>query len=162
MVAAISESHSVDPKRIYATGLSNGALFANRLGCEASDLVAAIAPIAGGVGVTCAPPRPVPHLAFWGTADPFVPKTTIDSEMDQWRNSNGCAAESHQTFATGDATCVSWSPCAEDADTVLCTLEGGGHTWPGSRIDVSFLGPTSKSIDASREMLAFFEKHPMP
>jgi polyhydroxybutyrate depolymerase len=37
-----------DTTRIYATGVSNGAGFAARVGCEMSDTIAAIAPVAGG------------------------------------------------------------------------------------------------------------------
>ena len=64
----------VDPKRIYATGMSNGGMMAYRLGSELSDRIAAIAPVAGSMGAkTCSPLRPVPVIAFHGTDDDFVP-----------------------------------------------------------------------------------------
>src|SRR5437879_1570747 len=41
---------NVDPKRVYATGMSNGAILAYRLASELSDRIAAIAPVGGPMG----------------------------------------------------------------------------------------------------------------
>ncbi|BBO72669.1 hypothetical protein DSCW_00860 [Desulfosarcina widdelii] len=40
---------SADQKRIYATGISNGALLTNQLGAKLSRKIAAIAPVVGGM-----------------------------------------------------------------------------------------------------------------
>jgi hypothetical protein len=56
--ASLEPQYCIDPKRIFAAGLSNGAMMAYRLGCEVSDL----APVAGAVAVgSCNPSRPVPE-----------------------------------------------------------------------------------------------------
>src|SRR5262249_2956371 len=58
----------VDAKRVFVTGMSNGGFMSNRLGCELADRVAAIAPVAGVVGITtCTPSRPMPVIHFHGT-----------------------------------------------------------------------------------------------
>jgi polyhydroxybutyrate depolymerase len=63
----------VDVRRIYATGLSNGAFMTSSLVCAYADRFAAVAPIAGIRQVEdCEPARPVPTVAFHGTADDFV------------------------------------------------------------------------------------------
>src|SRR5205814_3358644 len=63
----------VDDRRIYATGYSNGAFLSSAIACVLADRVAAIAPVAGVLSLPgCAPSRPIPVIAFHGTADPIV------------------------------------------------------------------------------------------
>ena len=64
---------NVDSRRVYATGMSNGAMMCYRLASELSDRIAAIAPVAGTMAIeTCRPGRPVPVLHFHGTKDGLV------------------------------------------------------------------------------------------
>ena len=64
----------VDPKRVYATGMSNGGMMCYLLAAELSDRIAAVAPVAGTMAIEKAnPKRPVPVIHFHGTADTFVP-----------------------------------------------------------------------------------------
>ena len=56
---------AVDARRIFATGLSNGAIFSYRLACEMADRIAAIGPVSGN-----SERRRVPSLAA-GFGDPF-------------------------------------------------------------------------------------------
>ena len=66
----------VDTNRVYVAGLSNGAFMTSILACDLSDRVAAVAPVAGiQAPGDCQPARPVPVIAFHGTADTFVPYT---------------------------------------------------------------------------------------
>src|SRR4051794_24206214 len=54
---------NVDARRVYATGMSNGAMMCYRLASELSERIAAIAPVAGTMTTpTCRPRRPVPVL----------------------------------------------------------------------------------------------------
>jgi polyhydroxybutyrate depolymerase len=71
----VSGQDAVDPGRVYATGISNGAFMAQRLGCDLADRIVAIAPVAGtlGAGVSCQPDQPVSVLEMHGTSDPLVP-----------------------------------------------------------------------------------------
>jgi polyhydroxybutyrate depolymerase len=63
----------VDQRRIFVTGLSNGAFMTSAVACAYSARVAAVAPVAGIRDIAgCKFSRPVPVLAFHGTADPFV------------------------------------------------------------------------------------------
>ena len=65
---------NVDPKRVYATGMSNGGMMCYRLASELSDRIAAIAPVSGTMAITdYKPKRPVPVMHFHGTADYIVP-----------------------------------------------------------------------------------------
>ena len=63
----------VDLDRIYVTGLSNGAFMTSTVACDLADRFAAAAPVAGISDIEgCDPSRPVPVIAFHGTADTFV------------------------------------------------------------------------------------------
>jgi len=63
----------VDENRVYVTGDSNGAFMASAVACRYSSRVAAVAPVAGIQAVSlCRTTRPVPVVAFHGTADPLV------------------------------------------------------------------------------------------
>ena len=69
----IEAERCVDTSRVYATGLSNGAMMASTVACTMADRVAAIAPVAGlALPEPCEPARPVPILTVHGTADPIL------------------------------------------------------------------------------------------
>jgi polyhydroxybutyrate depolymerase len=180
----------VDLARVYATGMSNGGFLAHRLACELGDRVAAIAPVAGVLGVdpsTCTPARAIPVLDFHGTSDPIVPYDggmppglgllypgltatfrSVAATVEFWRSADGCGATSQQTFSNGDATCLTYDSCRDGAEVALCTIAGGGHTWPGGDPNAvpgtiaTVLGSTSTSIDASRRIWQFFKRYALP
>ncbi len=73
MLNSLEAEQCVDTSRIYATGLSDGALFTSLLACTMANRFAAFAPVAGVVMPSpCRPGRKVPILAFHGTADPIL------------------------------------------------------------------------------------------
>lgn len=175
----IEDEYCIDPRRIYATGMSNGGFLSHRLACEVSDRIAAVAPVAGVLGIApekCAPTRPVPVLHFHGTADPLVPYQggtplipqlgagivfrSVADTLAYWRSHDGCSAFDKTFYQQGDTTCVEWPDCAQGAQAAVCTIEGGGHTWPGG-VPIP-AGKTSTDIDATATMLDFFAAHPMP
>jgi polyhydroxybutyrate depolymerase len=162
MVAAIAADYCIDPARIFATGMSNGGFLSNRLACEAADLIAAVAPVASFLGfANCEPSRPIPLLMFNGTEDPLVPYAAAAGSYQAWAELNGCTGEPEDVFANGDSSCVSYASCADGATTTFCTVDGGGHTWPGG-IPIPRLGFTTTDLDATDAMWDFFAAHPKP
>jgi polyhydroxybutyrate depolymerase len=162
----------IDPARIYMTGLSNGGGMSHRLACALADRVAAIGTVAGAYPSLdqndCTPSRPVPVIAFHGTADPIVPYEgnrylpPITDWAAAWAARNGCDAAPADLPASGSVTGVRYGGCDADAEVILYTVDGGGHTWPGGpALPVFITGPTSSVIDASRVMWAFFQAHPL-
>lgn len=134
----------VDSKRVYSTGMSNGAMMSYRLACEASDTFAAVAPVGASlVFEPCEPERPVPVVHIHGLEDknaPFEggmgcgPGDTSDLApvpelMDRWDAMLGCSGEEEVLLDTADVTCVATSGCGQDVQ--LCTLPNGNHSWPG-------------------------------
>jgi polyhydroxybutyrate depolymerase len=148
---ALAADYGVDPGRIFASGISNGAFMTNRLACDRADLSAAIAPVSGtlGVNVGCAPSRPVAVLETHGTADPIVPfdggpmigrggPSTIvsaPSMIDRWREIDGCHGVPTEDVlpSVGDGTEVhrfSSTACSGGTAAVFMQVDNGGHTWP--------------------------------
>ena len=73
LLDTVEEQLCVDTNRIYVTGLSNGAFMTSAVACAYSGRVAAVAPVAGVRDLAgCHFDRPVPIVAFHGTADGYV------------------------------------------------------------------------------------------
>jgi len=160
----------VDSHRIFATGMSNGGFLSHRLACELSTRIAAVAPVAGLLAIpTCNPTRPMSVFQFHGTLDPLVPYDgspsmgfpSVLQTMSGWATRTGCSVTPRETSKKGDVTCTTYDGCKGGAEVSLCTVTGGGHTWPGG-LPVPSLGYTTTDIVATDAMWDFFMKHPLP
>lgn len=76
LVKLLESKYCIDPKRVFATGLSNGAMLSYRLACEAADVFAAVAPVAGAVEVNpCGRRARCRSSPFTARATPSYPST---------------------------------------------------------------------------------------
>ncbi len=177
LIDKLEASYNIDPRRIYANGLSNGGGMAFVLSCTLSDRIAAV----GMVGAAqllpfdwCTDLRPVPMIAFHGTADKAAPykggSSWVTSDpfpsvpiwTRNWARRNRCAPDPRDAAVAADVTRRAYTNCAGAAAVVLYTIEGGGHTWPGGGpLPEWFVGTTSRSIDATSVMWEFFREHPL-
>lgn len=164
----------VDPGRVFFTGMSNGGIMSYRMACERADRITAIAPVAGSLLTSCTPSRPVPLFAIHGTLDENVPYTggtgcgqgmvvtdPIPEIVENWAGFNGCTGASLPGFTEGDGSCVSSGTC--DAETILCSIADGDHSWPGADTDVdtgcgTLGGRPSTTFRASEAIWAFFAR----
>jgi len=169
VVDAADDQLCIDDARVYATGMSNGGFLSHRIGCELADRFAAIAPVAGVNGMTtCMPARPMPVMHFHGTADPLVPYTgstslgfiAVPDSFAAWAARDACTGDAVETYRNGDSHCSTYKDCGGGAEVTLCTIDGGGHTWPGGT-PVPSLGTTTTDLDATDAMWAFFAAHPL-
>jgi len=177
LVAELQREYAVDPRRIYVTGFSNGGILAYRLACEASDLIAAIAPVAGTLNCApCQPTHPVSVIHFHGTDDARLPYeggvgrdslvgvdfTSVRESVEFWVALNGCDPEP-QTKTFADVQHQVWSGCRDGTAVELYTIVGGKHAWPGSAGPAWAGGdePTP-TISASKLIWEFFSAHPKP
>ena len=182
--------HGVDPRRVYATGLSNGAQMAYRLALETPDLVAGIAAIAANLPVEenmdCdASGRPVATLIMNGTEDPVNPYDggVVRIFGDSTRGQVVSAGETARYWAalagySGPGQEAVWPDrVPEDGTTVestvwstpgkpqviLITVVGGGHTIPHPRYRMPrIVGRTSHEFDAAGLIWAFFSQAELP
>jgi polyhydroxybutyrate depolymerase len=171
LVAYLESRLCIDSFRIYATGMSDGGAMSSVLGCTASDIFAAVAPVAVVVsGANCRGGRPMPIMAFSGTADPIVPYKggevkccghphlpSAPSAVAGWVSHDGCH-KPHESRVASDVVRRAWTRCLDSSAVVFYVVQGGGHTWPGS-IAVPGLGRTTHTIDASALIWQFFSAH---
>jgi len=174
---------SLDSTRVYATGISNGAMFSYRLACDLPGVFAAIAPVAGAMpsGLTegCATTKAVSVLAMQGTADPLLPyrggmaggRGSVLSAAESiafWARVDGCAttparAASIDRVRDGTrAELTTYSGCRDGVGVALYTIDGGGHTWPGGPAVGRAVGRVSRELDATAAVWEFFARHRRP
>ena len=185
LITKLAESIPIDRRRIYATGLSNGAMMSHRLAAEAGDLIAAVAPVAGGMvvpGMKSTRAVPVMHIhsvddpraLYAGGLGPPFPLTksqvfhpNIDQMITRWVKYNGCSAEpavvdrrARREGSGQSATRYVYSQCREGVEVDLWKLTGAGHVWPGGKQKFMerILGPSTEIIDANQEMWNFFKR----
>ena len=175
----------IDPKRIYATGISNGGIFTQRLGCELSDTLAAIGTDAGPIAAKLLPfckPKPIAVMGIQGTADPLTPLqggkvgggsfgigglvASTAQTMRLWATVNGCNATpvvANVPLTVDDGTSVdefSHSGCTAGTNVVYFIVKGMGHVWPPVEgVANGAFGPTSHNINATDRMWNFFNAH---
>jgi polyhydroxybutyrate depolymerase len=172
LIDTLKATHNIDPSRIYADGLSNGGGMAWVLSCTLSDRIAAVGQVASANLLPwswCTDTRPVPMIAFHGTADTVTPYhggatwvapnpfPDIPAWTAAWARRNRCAPTPIDGQVAADVTRRTYASC--DAPVELYTILGGGHNWPGGGpLPEWFAGTTSRSIDASAVMWDFFQK----
>ena len=179
-------NYSVDAKKIYATGISNGGFMSTRLGCELSNRIAAIAVNAATIEAkiiapNCNPGRPVPALYIHGTTDPLVPFLggqitaggtaggTILSHfqvIEKWVALNGCNSTPTITDLpdiSNDGTSIKqrvYSGGTNGSEVVSYVIMNGGHTWPQGYqyLNEAIIGKTSQDMNACEVIWTFFKR----
>ena len=176
LIGSLSAEYRVDPKRVYAVGMSNGGMLAYRLACELSDTFAAIGVVAGAFNVSpCRPTRPIALVIFHGTADENVryeggaprrriysrPRTdrSVEDAVAFWLSHNGCSPVP-EVSVSGLIVRMQYSSCEQGADVVLYRIGGGGHAWPGGQKGWAFGDEPTSEIRATDVIWEFFARHP--
>jgi len=188
MIDEIKADVAVDPKRIYATGMSNGAMMSHRFAAERPNLVAAIGPVAGSIGgqtsasaaveVPPAPASPVAVMIIHGTDDQHVlfeggetvggvVRGRIDLSVAEsvqfWVDANGATdTPVIEPNAAGDVIKETHAAQGNYADVVLFKVVGQGHAWPGGIKPRLVADVPSTSLNATDELWTFFAAHPKP
>ncbi len=162
----------VNPKRIYATGFSNGGGFTAVLACDFSARIAAFASVSGEYYPQpggCEPARPVPLLEIHGTDDGTVPYEgsnrlgypSVSQWLEQWAARNHCSPAPRVFYHQGLVTGSEWTACAENASVIHYTIVGGRHIWPGSTLRRP-LPPPDQQLNATSVIWSFFAGHSLP
>ncbi len=187
LLDSLNREFNADPKRTYATGFSNGALFSFRLACERPKRFAAIAPVGANLGLAlsqaCKPELPTSVLNIVGEKDPLMPfgggritgpfgggnlgpVLSSDDTLAFWAAQNKCRdlpANRRGTLGK-DGTAVDktvYSQCAEGSQVARYVIREGGHTWPGGwqYLRQWIIGKTSQQLDASQAVWDFLSQY---
>jgi len=191
LIDEVGASLCIDRDRVYASGFSNGGFMAYRLACEAPEHFAAIGSVSGVLGIppeTCNPDHALPAIHLHGTADLIVPYDggspagfslffpgapppqfrSVAETVAFYRMLSGCEPNVQVVLDEADTRCLRYAMCDPGSEITLCTIEGGGHSWPGcdeaalqaALQSLAFaLGTTSHTINGSRTLLEFFDLH---
>lgn len=181
LITCVCSQFTIDHKRIYVTGHSNGAIMTYRLGSELSCMIAAIAPVAGSIGgqantetppyVIPEPVCPVSVVAFHGLLDENVPYNggqgnksrgygsdlSVNESIGFWVTHNKCnPVPEIQISASGNIVQEIYRRGVNNTEVHLYTIVNGGHGWPGSDVGDR---PTQE-ISATEVIWDFFKEHP--
>lgn len=151
LVKELRSVYAVDPKRVYAVGVSNGGFMALRLACDAADVFAGVISYAGAGWLDptkCNPSAPVAVLQIHGTADKVVPYQggTLDvggapipsalETTSAWATRNGCGSSPDASAPPIDFDAdqpgaethiTSFTGCTKNGATRLLSIEGSPH-----------------------------------
>lgn len=186
LIDRLVADYCADEARVYSTGMSNGGFFTSRLVCDLSDRIAAAVSVAGLTHPdSCEPSRPVPFMAFHGTADNVVPfsggesvlangaagiaaeffEQSMPEEFAQFAADAGCGETPAVTEISNEVIRYDYSGCNDDVPLVFFEIVGGGHTWPGSPLGpllVDALGLTTDDVSATADGWAFMSQFELP
>jgi polyhydroxybutyrate depolymerase len=175
LVARLQSTLSIDQRRIYAMGHSNGGILAYKLACDLSTVFVGIGVQAGSNIVDrCRPASPVSVLHLHGTADTNVPinggrgsglaAATFASargSVEAMAEINGCNVSSPTSLliANKNVTALSWNTCTSNSEVRFVTVNNATHAWMGHAAQsagaTSYVGDPYPDLDATRVILSF-------
>ncbi len=170
LIDHLTQIRAVDPRRIYAMGISNGGFLVQRLACEPSSRITAFASVVATLPESlrsdCKASRPVSMLMMNGTADRKVPWQggrmfygsilSVPASIEFWQHHNQCNSKSGIKRAVNDRVDLDRYPnCQAGSEVELVTLKGVGHLFPRGGSGQNSL------INGSQEIWTFFQRHPL-
>lgn len=178
VITSLKSQYNIDPRRIYVTGHSSGGAMAYLAGTELGGIVAAIAPVAGSIGISLRNgqeftiPRPrtkMPVLILHGQLDQTIPYAggqpdpnlpwkhlSVADATQFWVRNNGCRSVPQvEKLAGGNLRKDTYVECQGNADVVVYTFIMGDHSWPGAPAN-------STGISAADLIWDFFAEHTLP
>jgi len=158
ILSDLSTIASVDTKRIYGLGFSNGGALMYRLGCEMSDTFAAIAPVSSVLNVPCQPHQPVSVLHVHGLEDTVAPYAgggadgwpAVEPGIATWVKLDGCTGAAQVETQQSIITHTVYASCRAGTAVELYTVGGADHEWPSIQ----------QRLPISKVIWDFFAAHP--
>ncbi|MEE9612736.1 MAG: PHB depolymerase family esterase [Desulfatiglandales bacterium] len=187
LISSLKSSYSIDPDRVYATGISNGGMLCHMIAAHLSDQIAAIAPIVATAGGRAkghtqwisppVPKQPVSVIAFNGALDKSVPaegglqKSTfvrkpvelwpIDRSVGFWVEHNQCNKDAaKESNEKKQYERYIYGGGKDGSEVVHYIILNQGHAWPGGRKGFRAGDEPSQLISANELMFEFFKRHP--
>ncbi len=171
LLDSLSLDYSINHKRVFCTGMSNGGFMSYLLACELSNRFAAMASVTGTMNKDqpdeCTPQHPMPVMEIHGTADNIVPyygdysKESIEDVLAYWTDFNNCDSIPTVTIMpdidTTDGSTVThylYPNGDSGVEVEHFKINNGGHSWPGN-----VYGGANNDIDASVEIWKFFSRY---
>jgi len=179
MIDRIAKDRPLDRRRIYATGMSNGGMFAYQLASAHPEWFAAIAPVSATIGgtmrdgqvfVISVPKLPVSVEIIHGRKDGFVLfdggsspnlkfpnrwKLSVADAVSFWTAADACPMDAAKDEPlAGMLKRTDYRRCADGSEVVMWEIVDGEHSWP----DDIFPSADGKR-SAAEEIVSFFSAH---
>jgi polyhydroxybutyrate depolymerase len=157
VIATMKTRANIDSDRVFVTGISNGGGMAQKMACEAADVVRAAVSVSFPVNSqNCHPAKPITVFEIAGTADttisyagntstiPPLPNDTLgiplgvqgaQDSLAEWRAINACAANVVRTPRPGDSYADVYPLCANGVSVGLVTITNGRHILYNGYVD---------------------------
>lgn len=169
LIQEIKSDYNIDAKRVYVTGMSNGAMMSYRLACELSTEIAAIAPVAGGMVFNdCEPTEAISIIHFHSYMESNIPylggigngisdhyNSPLDSVLNFWRMEMNCLV-STTVYLNEEVTIEKGTDCVDSNEVVYYYTTDRGHSWPGGRAPTRKGDGPSEAINANELIWDFF------
>lgn len=159
-IATLTAAACADARRVGMTGVSNGGGMTARMACDAADLLAAAAPVAGGYSTLpdCRPRRPLPILEIHGVRDQVVPyrgkradhADAVGRWLRGWLARDRCTAPAHRSTPVSRVQELRWT-CPDGRVVAHDRVLDAQHGWPGE----DGLAPFSSTTRTWRFLTAF-------
>jgi polyhydroxybutyrate depolymerase len=148
VIARLRVLTPLDPSRVAAVGISNGAIMVEDLGCHLSGRISLIVPVEGQMSTvqsaTCSLAKPENVYEIHGTTDPEIPyaggyfSSTVGHEtvlsapdsVARWAQLDGCSGGPATSTPSSTISLSEYSNCRDGAFVTLETIIGGQHAWP--------------------------------
>lgn len=175
---AIAGAYTQNIRRIFAAGMSNGGMMAQRIACEMPDVVSGVVSVAANMPAElapqCTPQAPVAVMFINGVQDPIVPYAggeikilrnsrgtvlSTEASLAFWQKQGGCTSLPDRQFTANssrrDYRC-------ERGKLRLLSVSDGGHAWPGGSpyLPGFMIGKTSEEFSASQQIIDFILENP--
>ncbi|GAB3989297.1 PHB depolymerase family esterase [Actinoallomurus acanthiterrae] len=171
-----AERYGTSPDRVVVAGISGGAFMAHRMAMEASDRVAVLAAVAGGLPAALRdlqPSHAVSAMLIHGTADKLSPidgghsrhrgpdgelrgrMLSLQETAEHWRAVDRCPPGPGETHTTELSSRTTTDGGVGGTQVVAWTVFGGGHTWPGTPTPPEWDEPATEEFDAAEEICRF-------
>jgi len=154
-----------DANRVSITGVSNGAGFAARMGCELPTRFAAVIPVAAGYRALdpCPANARASFLDIHGTADTVVPingkkpdrKGNVARYTDRWARRDGCATTPRSSTPRRLVTRFTYTGCDSGLRVERVRLTGTDHGWPRGNATGRLPSRNPSGFNATTEVLRF-------
>lgn len=173
LIDDLGQRYTLDRRRIYVTGFSNGGTFAYRLACELSNKITAIAAISAtmpeNVSRTCQPVKPISVLLMHGTNDAIIPYgppgkalLSLADTVKYWSTRNRCSPQvvKESLPKSPHIRLETYQQCNNETSVRLYTIEGAEHGWGDTQSGTTGTpGKPSQETNASAIIWDFFSKH---
>jgi polyhydroxybutyrate depolymerase len=187
LIGYLQEKYTINRNMIYVTGISNGGMMSYRLGAELSDIVAAIAPVAGSIGGKATeedptwcipePDYPLSVIIFHGTNDSRVPYDggiptandtkgafsylSVNDSVSFFVTHNQCDTFPQRNISkSGNIIMDLYTGGLNNTEVVLYTIVNGTHSWPGGKSGWRNGDVPTMEISSTDLIWEFFKDHP--